>query len=211
LEQRDVVLEGIEAKLARKLKRALQDEQNEILDRLRSTKGRLVTTELLPSTRQQARHYRAAAEESLAEAAAAGVAFVSGQGPGPNVSDVAAELAEELVRPLSRRLIGAMDGAGDDDRSALTERIGAAYREVKTHRSERLAGDCVIAAFSRGTLSAVPGRPLRWVVDDQGGPCADCDDNALAGPTPAREAFPTGQAHPPAHAGCRCLLVPTTT
>jgi hypothetical protein len=45
-------------------------------------------------------------------------------------------------------------------------------------------------------------------VHDLGGPCPDCDDNALAGPTPRGEVFPTGQPHPPAHAGCRCLLVP---
>ena len=30
---------------------------------------------------------------------------------------------------------------------------------------------------------------------------------ALAGPTVKGEAYPTGQLHPPAHAGCRCLLV----
>ena len=49
---------------------------------------------------------------------------------------------------------------------------------------------------------------LRWVVDDDVAECPDCDDNALAGPVPSREAFPTGHPHPPAHAGCRCLLVP---
>ena len=30
--------------------------------------------------------------------------------------------------------------------------------------------------------------------------------NAEAGPRPCGEAFPTGHRHPPAHAGCRCLL-----
>jgi hypothetical protein len=30
----------------------------------------------------------------------------------------------------------------------------------------------------------------------------------LAGPVPRGEAFPTGHPHPPAHAGCRCLLAP---
>ncbi|MEA2247481.1 MAG: hypothetical protein QOH46_2010, partial [Solirubrobacteraceae bacterium] len=27
---------------------------------------------------------------------------------------------------------------------------------------------------------------------------------------PKGEPFPTGQLHPPAHLGCRCLLVPIT-
>jgi hypothetical protein len=48
---------------------------------------------------------------------------------------------------------------------------------------------------------------LRWIVDDDGGPCPDCDDDALAGPTRKGDPFPTGQLHPPAHPGCRCVLV----
>jgi len=45
------------------------------------------------------------------------------------------------------------------------------------------------------------------VAEDVDGPCPDCDDNTLAGELPKGEEFPTGQLHPPAHAGCRCLLV----
>ena len=52
------------------------------------------------------------------------------------------------------------------------------------------------------------GGPLRWVVQDTGGPCPDCDDDVLAGSLPKGEPFPTGQPYPPAHPGCRCLLVP---
>ena len=48
----------------------------------------------------------------------------------------------------------------------------------------------------------------RWVVDDGGAPCPDCDDNALAGPVPHGSEFPTGDLHPPAHPGCRCLAAP---
>ena len=63
--------------------------------------------------------------------------------------------------------------------------------------------------FARAALGAVPeGTVMRWVVDDDVAECPDCDDNALAGPVPSGEAFPTGHPHPPAHAGCRCLLAP---
>jgi len=62
-------------------------------------------------------------------------------------------------------------------------------------------------AFVRGAVAAAPdGISLRWIVDDEV-PCPDCDDNALAGPTPKGQKFPTGQLHPPAHQGCRCVLV----
>ncbi|HZU80747.1 MAG TPA: hypothetical protein VE991_12590, partial [Acidimicrobiales bacterium] len=53
-----------------------------------------------------------------------------------------------------------------------------------------------------------PARALRWIVDDDGAECPDCDDNALAGSVPSGDAFPTGHRHPPAHPGCRCLLAP---
>jgi hypothetical protein len=46
-----------------------------------------------------------------------------------------------------------------------------------------------------------------WWVPFVEGRCSDCDDNALE-PTVKGKQFPTGQAFPPAHLGCKCLLVP---
>ena len=65
------------------------------------------------------------------------------------------------------------------------------------------------AAFAAGTRAAAgPGTPCRWVADHGGLACADADDNALAGPVPCGAAFPTGDTAPPAHPGCRCMVVP---
>jgi len=67
----------------------------------------------------------------------------------------------------------------------------------------------VVAAFARGAFAATPAATSsRWLVEDVDGPCPDCDDNVLAGDVPKGEAYPTGQQHPPAHPGCRCLVVP---
>ncbi|MBO0729761.1 MAG: hypothetical protein J2P57_10915, partial [Acidimicrobiaceae bacterium] len=102
----------------------------------------------------------------------------------------------------------AIDSAGDDQ-ATLVDAIGAAYREWKSQRIERSVGDVIAAAFSRGSWSTVPdGSRLRWVAEDIEGPCPDCDDDNLAGALLKGEAWPTGQMHPPAHSGCRCLLVP---
>ncbi len=210
LQRRDDALEGIISGLARRLKRVLQDEQNEVLDRLRSHRGQN-PSDLVPSSVDQLARYGRASAELLEEAASAGVEFVSpGASLAPDIGDLADGLAESLIGPLRRRLQQAVRGEDGDDPAALAERISAAYREWKAQRIDRLAGDAAISAFSRGTLSALPGLALRWVVDDDDGPCPDCDDNALAGPTPVGEEYPTGQQHPPAHAGCRCLLVPAT-
>ena len=208
LVQRDDVLGPVAATLARRLKRALTDDQNDILDRLRAGKSRVA--EVLAPEAEHIERYERAGREQLVEAARAGTTFGGGRsGDAPSIDDIAADLATAIVFPLRRRLEG--DGAeveiGDD--AAAVEHVGAAFRDWKGERVERLAGDEATAAFSRGALeAAASGASLRWVFDDDGAECPDCDDNSLAGPVPRGEVFPTGHLHPPAHAGCRCLLAP---
>jgi hypothetical protein len=104
---------------------------------------------------------------------------------------------------LRRRIA---DGA--DDGEEVGERVGAAYREWRGERIERLVGDFAVQAFSAGVAAAVSSEGLvRWVLTSSNG-CSDCDDNALAGAVPMGEGFPTGHAYPPAHSGCRCLVAP---
>ena len=206
--QRDEVLAPVVATLARRLKRALQDDHNDILDRLRA-KGSW-TSGALPSNDEHAERYILAATDQLTEAARAGATHAGGKADeAPEVDDVAAALASDIVAPLRRRLDGEGPSVEAGDESALVELVGATFREWKGARTERLAGDHAVFAFARAALAAVPGgTALRWVVDDDVAQCPDCDDNALAGPVPSGEAFPPGHPHPPAHAGCRCLLAP---
>ena len=211
LQRRDALLEAITPRLSRKVKRALQDEQNEILDGLRS-RGSRSALDLLPRSEDQATRYRRAGAGLLEEAALAGARFISADASvRPEVGDLCDDLAEALAAPLRRRLQRGMAAQDGEDLATTAERVSAAYREWKTQRIDGLAGDAIVSAFSRGTTEATTGALLRWIVDDDGGPCPDCHDNALAGPTPSGEPYPTGQPHPPAHAGCRCLLVPAST
>jgi hypothetical protein len=123
------------------------------------------------------------------------------------VGDVAEAFAAELVRQLRGRLEAAFDDGGDEQE--ISDRIRACYREWKTQRIADTASHHLLVAFNRGVAAAAAADGAgRWVVDDGGTPCPDCDDNALAGSVPAGEAFPTGDAAPPAHPGCRCLVVP---
>lgn len=216
LQKRDEALGDLEVSLTRKLKRALQDEQNDLLDRLRGLRSDVTAAALLPSPDAHRERYAKAALPLVAQAAAAAAQLVAaslGSQPGDaaDVHPVAGEAAEAIVDPLRRRLEQAINTGASEDQAVLIELIGAAYREWKSQRVERIAGDALAAAFARGTWHAVPdGAHLRWLVDDIDGPCPDCDDDALAGDLPKGEPFPTGQAHPPAHTGCRCVLVPVT-
>lgn len=210
LVRRDELLGPIATALGRRLKRAMQDDQNDILDRLRAAGA--WDASVLPDDGAHEKRYVLAATTHLEEAAKAGAVFGGGKpDDAPPVAEVAAELARAVVAPLRRRLQGEGTAVHPGDEAALVEHVGSAFREWKGQRTERLAADQAHAAFARAVLAVTPaGGELRWVVDDDGAECPDCDDNALAGHVPAGEAFPTGHLQPPAHAGCRCLVVPST-
>jgi hypothetical protein len=123
---------------------------------------------------------------------------------------LAREAAETIVLPLRERISSAIDAGAEGDTSGLVERIGARFREWKNQSLEELLVDELSGAWSRGVYDASPdGAVFRWIPLVEGR-CADCDDNGLE-PTTKGSSFPTGQLHPPAHPGCRCLLAPADT
>ena len=80
----------------------------------------------------------------------------------------------------------------------------------RTSRSSARSATCWRRRGRAASTTRSPdGAVLRWIPLVEGR-CADCDDNALE-PTVKGRAFPTGQAHPPAHPGCRCLLAPAVS
>ncbi|MCU1498513.1 MAG: hypothetical protein JWM47_2466 [Acidimicrobiales bacterium] len=207
LDRRDAATDAIERQLARRLKRVLSDEQNEVLDLLRRTRGKPDATQALPAEDDHLARYTAAAMEDLAAAERAGSGFY---GPAPKraaeVQDIGAEFASTMVRQIRTRLERAFEDDGDENE--VGERIRACYREWKTQRIAETARHYVVASFSRGVAeAATDGTHFRWLVDHGGAAAPDCDDNALAGPVAKGELFPTGDLCPPAHPGCRCLLV----
>jgi len=216
--RRDELTDPIVTTLSRRLKRTLQDNQNELLDGLRSN-GSHWSIDLLPDETEHIDSVSTAAVPALEQAAAAGVSFSGLRGAsGPKTDvllDIAHDLAEAVVGPLRRRLADG-DGLDEAEESVVAEHVGSAFREWKGERIERLAGDHVVAAFSAGTIAAAlgaPSAPLEWVaVSDSGDPpCPDCEDNGLNGSQAPGEEFPTGHQHPPAHPGCRCLLTLSAT
>jgi DivIVA domain-containing protein len=214
VEARAQLLDPVTARLAKRLKRALQDDQNRLLDNIRGA-----SSELLVGEDEQRTFFQEASRELLIEAVAAGIGAAREKKGGvtpkmPAGTDVkiaetmSGELAGVLVTMLRRPLAETTVLSGDDEE--LIERVSAAYREWRGERVERLVGDFTVGAFSAGVLAGTGARrSVRWVHSGEGDACADCDDNSLAGSVRPGEDFPTGHQHPPAHAGCRCLVVPT--
>ena len=213
-ESRDADLTPIIVVSARKLKRALADEQNEVLEALRGSAPVGDLDALLPSAAEHAGRYAGAIADELRSAADAGAALVGRSKP-LAAADAAAAisaadevLAEWLVEPLRERLARCISD-GDGDRADISKRVRAVYREWKTQHIDEQLDDIVRTAHGRGVLAAIePGTPVVWACDGSRQGCADCDDNSLAGTIAAGEAFPTGHTFAPAHIGCRCLLLP---
>jgi DivIVA domain-containing protein len=211
-EAREEALDAATDELVQRGKRALQDEQNDVLDGLRRQRGKIDVTAVLPPPDEQIARWAHVLQPAIDAAYSAGALSVEGKvGAAPR--SLLTELASTAVTPLRDRLASSIESI--DSRSpaeveiAVAQRLGARYREWRGQELETMLGDVLAVAYSRGVYDAVAdGTRLRWIPAHEGR-CPDCDDNALE-PTVKGSEFPTGQPHPPAHPGCRCLLVVDT-
>jgi DivIVA domain-containing protein len=210
-QRRDAELVPLIVASARKLKRVLADEQNEVLDALRRREPVRSLDGLLSSEPEQSGRYVDAIASELVLAAEAGSASVDGTvplalGPEGSLAPARESLVSGLVVPLRERLDRCVE-EGDGDNDAVTKRARAVYREWKTQRIDEQLDDVFRVAYGRGACDAIePGTPVTWIVDPAGPACPDAEDNSLAGTVALGEAFPTGHTCAPAHPGCRCLL-----
>jgi hypothetical protein len=213
--RRDAELTPLIVGSARKLKRVLADEQNDVLHVLRSAKKINALSDLLPSEAEHVRHYADAIDAELRAAAQAGAASL-GEGTAKDhkkavakaevLQPAVAALGTSIVQPLRDRLDRAVSDTGGDP-DDLVAVVRAVYREWKTQRIDEHLDDVARMAFGRGQLAVlVPGTPICWTVDPNGPDCPDTEDNALGGVVKAGDPFPTDHVCTPAHEGCRCML-----
>ena len=217
-ERRDEVLAPIMVALTSKMKRVLADEENSMLTYLQGKKAAVALEKVLPEPSTHVQGFVDAVAEDVMSAAMGGAKSLSSslkadlrrkvtssavmQVMSKNIDDV-------LVRPLRDRIQRCVEQS-DGDREEMSKLIRSVYREWKMQRVEQHIGDIARLAFSRGAYLVLDqGTSVCWMVDPNGPPCADAEDNSLAGATALGSEFPTGHMHPTAHTGCRCLVMPT--
>ena len=208
LRAREAALVEVSEELSRRGKRALQDEQNDVLDGLRRQRGKIDLAKVLPGKEEQLSRWAHVLQPSVDQAYSLGAASADGS-VGATPRALLSELAEGAVAPLRDRLTSSVESVDArtpaDMEIAVAQRLGARYREWRGQELEEVLADSLAVAYSRGVYDAVPdGTRLRWIPTHEG-KCPDCDDNSLE-PTVKGGEFPTGQKFPPAHPGCRCLL-----
>ena len=212
-EHRDELLAALTASVARKLKRVLADEQNEVLDVLRRKEpvGDLDT--LVPLEPEHARSYAQVIHDDLYTAATGGAKFSDPAGdPQRRIADAGiidtllAEVEEAVVQPLRERLYAAVAAQSSNDK--LGQTVRGIYREWKTSVLDFAAADLAASAYARGVAAVlVPGTAVSWIISPANPACGECSTNAAAGVVQFGDAFPTGDLSSPAHLGCRCLIV----
>jgi hypothetical protein len=216
MRRRDDLLLPLLPDVLRSAKRLLQDEQNSLLDTVRRTRGKQEANRLLAEPVRQRETWTALLAPSINAAYLGGRAASGKAGRLSRAPDrVVVELAAVLCNPLRERITTTIDAVvaegpyetSNELQRALGEAIGARFREWRGVDLEDRIRDVLAAAYARGAYEASgPAAMLQWL-PDEAGRCPDCDDNALE-PTLKGKPFPTGQTHPPAHPGCRCVALP---
>ncbi len=216
-DRRNSALVSVDEVVAKKLKRVLADEENAMLNYLQSKKAQVALEKVLPSFENQLQNFVEATSKDLIEAAMSGAQSLSKSLKADlrkKVSNttvmqvMSKKLADDIVYPLRERIQKCVENSGGDT-SEMSSLIRSVYREWKMQQVDKLVGDISRLAYSRGAYLVLDkGAKVCWMVDPNGPPCADAEDNSLAGEISCGEKFPTGHEHPVIHSGCKCLVVP---
>ena len=217
LRRRTEVLTPALDALMRAMKRHLVDDENTVLTHVGGKRTSLTLAAMLPTAVEQAAQYlntiRELVTSIVVDAArshtdARRSDMRSAITQGAVLEKISEMLVSDLIQPLHERVEAAITAAGGD-RDTLLVALRAIFHEWKSQQLAPVVSDIAYFAYARGLfLGCDTNTTMCWAVDPDGPPCADAEDNSLAGGVRRGDAFPTGHAYPLAHAGCRCLVVP---
>lgn len=166
LRQRDAVVAEVAIDLEKRLKRALADEQNDVLAGIRAAgKHAVELIGLVGETDDHVQRYVVAINAVAANAYAAGALLVDGES---NESTMPAGAVEELigsavVLPLRLRLIE-LDSISVDHASVHVDAVRAFYRQRKTDHLAEAATSLASLLVTAGACDVLPeNTPVPWL------------------------------------------------
>lgn len=209
-EARDLALTRATPDFRRRLKRAVNDDQSLVLDRLRAGRGPIMVDEL-PDYEEQLEGYLDALQPSLHEVIQAGSEVIDHiEVPREAVDTLCLQLGRHIVDCLRRPTEGAIESSTDHDREAILDPVRATYRDFRNSLLPDLIDDALHEAFASGLFSAIDhDERVLWVTDPRLDPDPICEENSAAPPLGRGARFPSGHVRPLSMPGCRCLAVPS--
>lgn len=213
LSRRSEALGDLPAQTARRLKRLLQEEHNDLLDRLRTQKGKGDVDDNLAPHNEQLGRFVSGLSEALGRAFSEGRRAAGSKGSADPSAVVSKLVTRQVMNPLRGEIAKAIQAGleAQESASSLSERANDVFRVWKGVRTQLLGEGITYAAYHQGLVDvwgAKPGTKKSWVfsADEQECPNEICRRNADAGPVALKSPFPSGHLAPPAHGGCNCTL-----
>ncbi len=197
-------LANVEKSTSKVLKRRLADEQNELLNLVRTNAADASIEAVAGDLSTHTGRYIEVALTKLQWA------FTSGAGSLDASFDPAAaaqQAADEVFSDLREQVDKIL--AENDDPDVAIDLLRTLYREIKVQRMTNLASNLLVSAYNDGYYEQIDrAASVRWELapDSQCGKA--CTSNVVAGSVEVGSTFPSGHLHPPATSGCRCLVIP---
>ena len=208
-EGRDTALARALPGFRRKLKRAVNDDQSHVLDRLRAGRGQIQVDDL-PTPNEQLDRYLDALHPALDDVVRSGADLLNRHDvPASAVENLCTQLGRHVVECLRTPTIDAIEAATSDDREAILEPVRATYRDFRNGILPDLIDDALHEAFALGLFSAIErDERVLWLTDPRLDPDPICEENSAAPALAKGTLFPSGHVRPLSMPGCRCLAIP---
>lgn len=220
---RERSLAGVRPGMLRRLRRALQELQNGVLESVRMRAEDTEVDALLPTAAEAAglaevarvfldAGYRAGRAD--APVLTDGEALQDPPTDTTRVADTADTLAEELLAELRTTLAPSLRAGveAQEPDASLSERVGEVFRDLKGPIVETVVDRHLTSTYGRATLdgwSEEGVEEVRWVLGEETRcPEGMCRANTDEGTVAVGAEFPSGHAVPLAHEGCTCALEP---
>lgn len=208
LPERDQALGDLPRTASDRLKAAFQEDQNDLLDKIRTGRDIEDLSGLISESEQSGR-FLVGVGAALQDAYRAGAKVVNEDSTVQAGEGIGELVSKQVVHPL-RADLGAVLAAGiekSEGPSALSHRASDVYRVWKGVRTETLGEGLVLAAYHLGmTDAAGPDARKVWILAEEENCPGACRENASGEPLRVQARFPSGHRMPPAHGGCFCGL-----